>query len=72
MATPLPGFFPRHSASRRCALPRIAATAVVLAAYLGSAALQEGPIQVWLLVLAPFALAAIATALHIIDPSEPR
>ena len=72
METPLPGFFPRRSASRRRALPRIAATAVVLAAYFGSAALQEGPIQVWLLVLAPFALAAIATAMHIIEPSETR
>ena len=40
-------------------------------AYLGSAALQDGPIQVWLLVLAPFALAAVAAALQIIDPSDP-
>jgi hypothetical protein len=72
METPLPGFIPRPSASRRRAWPRVAATLAVLAAYLGSAALQDGPIQVWLLVLAPFALAAIATALHIIEPSEPR
>ncbi len=71
MAHPLPGFIPRQSARRKPAWPRVAVTIVVLAAYLGSAALQEGPIQVWLLVLAPFALAAVATALRIIDPSEP-
>jgi hypothetical protein len=70
MAPPLPSFFPRPSAPRKPAWPRLAATLVVLAAYLGSAALQDGPIQVWLLVLAPFALATIATALRIIDPSE--
>lgn len=71
MATPLPAFIPRESAPRRRAWPRTAVTLLVLAAYLGCAALQDGPIQVWLLVLAPFALAAIATALRIIDPSEP-
>ena len=69
---PLPSFIPRQGAAHKSAWPRIAVTLVVLAAYLGSAALQEGPMQVWLLVLAPFALAGIATALHIIDPSEPR
>ena len=67
---PLPYFIPRADAPRKRARLRLAATLVV-AAYLGSAALQDGPIQVWLLVLAPFALAAIATALRIIDPSEP-
>lgn len=72
METPLPGFIPRRNASRPRAWPRTVATLAVLAVYLGSAALQDGPIQVWLLVLAPFALAAIATALHIIEPSEPR
>jgi hypothetical protein len=68
---PLPGYIPRESAARRPAWPRIAVTLAVLAAYLGSAALQEGPIQVWLLVLFPFALAAIATAFRVIDPSGP-
>lgn len=71
MAHPLPAFIPRRSAPRKPAWPRVAVTILVLAAYLGSAALQEGPIQVWLLVLAPFALAAVATALRVIDPSEP-
>jgi hypothetical protein len=71
MAPPLPSFFPRESATRKSAWPRLAVTLVVLAAYLASAAVQDGPIQVWLLVLFPFALAAIATALRIIDPSEP-
>ena len=70
MAPPLPGFFPRESAQQKRVWPRFAATLLVVAVYLGSAALQEGPIQVWLLVLFPFALAAIATALRIIDPSE--
>lgn len=67
MASPVPSFFPRQSAPRKPAWPRIALT---LAAYLGSAAIQDGPIQVWLLVLFPFALAAIATALRITDPSD--
>ncbi len=71
MAPPLPSFFPSQGAPRKPAWPRVTVTLLVLAAYLGSAALQDGPIQVWLLVLAPFALAAIATALRIIDPSEP-
>ena len=71
MVTPIPGFIPSEKATRKPAWPRIAATLLVLAAYVGSAAMQEGPIQVWLLVLFPFALAAIATALHVIDPSEP-
>jgi hypothetical protein len=70
MAPPLPSFFPSQSAPRKPAWPRVAVTLLVIAGYLGSAALQDGPIQVWLLVLAPFALAAIATALRIIDPSE--
>jgi hypothetical protein len=72
METPLPGFIPGRTGTRRRAGPRLLATLAVLAAYVGSAALQDGPIQVWLLALAPFALAAIATALHVIEPSEPR
>jgi len=71
MATPIPGFIPRENAPRKPAWPRLAATLLVVAVYLASAAAQDGPIQVWLLVLFPFALAAIATALRIIDPSEP-
>jgi len=71
MAPPLPSYIPRESAPSKPAWPRIAVTLLVVVAYLGSAALQDGPIQVWLLVLAPFALAAVATALRIIDPSEP-
>ena len=71
MAPPLPSFIPDESVQRKRAGPRLAATLLVIALYLGSAAVQDGPIQVWLLVLFPFALAAIATALRIIDPSEP-
>ena len=71
MESRIPGFIPHESATRKAAWPRIVATLAVLAAYLGGAALVEGPIQVWLLVLFPFALAAIATALRIIDPSDP-
>jgi hypothetical protein len=71
MAPPLPSFFPHESAQRRRAWPRLAATLLVVALYLAGAAVQDGPIQIWLLVLFPFALAAIATALRIIDPSEP-
>lgn len=71
MAPLVPSFIPRESAQRKRAWPRIAATLLVLALYLAGAAVQDGPIQVWLLVLFPFALAAIATALRVIDPSEP-
>ena len=69
MAPPLPGFIPRESAARKAAWPRIAVTFAVLAFYLGSAALLDGPIQIWLLMLFPFALAAIATALRVTEPS---
>jgi hypothetical protein len=71
LMAPLPSFIPREGATRRLSWPRLAVTLAVLAAYLASAALQDGPIQVWLLVLFPFALAAIATALRVIDPSDP-
>lgn len=67
---PLPSFIPREGATRRLTWGRLAATLAVLAAYLGGAAAQDGPIQVWLLVLFPFALAAIATALRITDLSD--
>jgi len=70
MAPLAPSFIPRESAQRKRAGARLAATLLVIALYLAGAALQDGPIQVWLLVLFPFALAAIATALRIIDPSE--
>ena len=71
MAPPLPSFIPDESAQRKRAGPRLAAMLLVIALYLGSAAVQDGPIQVWLLVHFPFALAAVATALRIIDPSDP-
>ena len=50
---------------------RLAVWMSVLAAYLGLAAVQDGPIQVWLFVFAPIALAAAATGLRIIEPSAP-
>ena len=56
---------------RRRNRARVAVWGTVLAAYVGFAAWQEGPIQVWLLVFAPIALAAAATALRVIDSSEP-
>jgi hypothetical protein len=67
-----PSFIPRDSAERKHAWTRTAATLAVLATYVGCTALLDGPIQVWLLVLLPFALAAIATAFRIIDPSNDR
>jgi hypothetical protein len=70
MTQALPSFIPSESAARKPASPRIAATLAVLAAYLGAAVLLDGPIQIWLLVLLPFALAAMATAFRIIDPSD--
>lgn len=43
---------------------------LVLVGYLALAATQEGPLQVWLLALAPFALIATALVLHISDYSK--
>jgi hypothetical protein len=43
---------------------------LVLLAYLTLAAVQDEPIQVWLFVLAPFALIAVALVLHITDLSK--
>jgi hypothetical protein len=47
-----------------------AAIRLVLVGYLTLAAVQDGPMQVWLLVLAPFALIAIALVLHIAEYSK--
>ena len=43
---------------------------LVLLAYLTLAAVQDEPIQVWLFILAPFALIAVALVLHITDLSK--
>jgi hypothetical protein len=43
---------------------------LVLLGYLALAAVQDGPLQVWLLAFAPFALMAIALVLHISDYSK--
>jgi hypothetical protein len=57
-------------ARRKPAWPSVTVSLAVVTAYLGIALFKEGPIQVWLMILAPFALVSVATALRIIDPSE--
>jgi hypothetical protein len=71
MARPLPPFIPRENAPDGRGRLRRVAMLLALVGYVGCAVAQDGPLQVWLLVLAPFALVALATALRIIDPSEP-
>jgi hypothetical protein len=46
------------------------AIVLIIAGYFGVAAAQDGPIQVWLLILAPFVLIAVALVLHITDLSK--
>ena len=46
--------------------------ASILAAYVGLAAAQDGPIQVWLFTFAPLALVAIAFVLIVADSRRPR
>ena len=48
----------------------MATIGMVLLGYALLAAAQEGPMQVWLLVLAPLALVAVALLLDISDPSR--
>jgi len=71
MAPPLPRFIPRENAPGKRGRLRLVAALLVFAGYFGCAGVQDGPMQVWLLVLAPFALVALATALRIIDESDP-
>lgn len=43
---------------------------LVLIGMLALAAVQDGPLQVWLLVLAPFALVVVALVIHIVEYSK--
>jgi cobalamin synthase len=45
--------------------------ALVLLGMLALAALQDEPLQVWLLILAPFALVVLALVVHIVEYSKP-
>jgi hypothetical protein len=45
---------------------------LLLAGYVILATVQDGPIQVWLIVLAPLALIAIAFVMQVADHSLPR
>lgn len=46
------------------------AVASVVGAYLTFAALQDGPIQVWLMALAPLLLLGVGFVLHVGDRHE--
>ena len=48
------------------------AVGLVLLGYAALATAQDGPLQVWLLILAPFALLAAALVLYIADRRKPR
>ena len=43
---------------------------LVMIGMLALAAVQDGPLQVWLLVLAPFALVVVALVIHIVEYSK--
>ena len=45
----------------------VAPVALVIAGYLAIAAMQDGALQVWLLILSPLALAGIALVLDIAE-----
>lgn len=45
--------------------------ALVLLGFGVLAALQEEPLQVWLLILAPFALIAVAVLFRVVDRAKP-
>jgi hypothetical protein len=47
------------------------ALASVVGGYLALAALQEGPIQFWLVALAPLVVLAVGFVLHLGDAREP-
>lgn len=44
--------------------------ALVLMGTLALAAVQDEPLQVWLLILAPFALVVVALVIHIVEGSK--
>jgi hypothetical protein len=44
----------------------------ILAAYVALAALQDGPIQFWLVALAPLLVLGVGLALHVADQHKTR
>lgn len=48
----------------------VAAVGLVLGAYAALAAALDGPLQVWLLILAPLALVVMALVMHIAEDSK--
>lgn len=64
-----PRFVPRRKTGPSSLWQRLAVLAV-LAGYVGLAAAQDEPIQVWLVVLSPLALIALAAALGVRDASR--
>jgi len=67
-----PRFVPHPRPKRAAGWTRLVVMLVVLAGYLGIAGMQDEPIQIWLLVLAPLALIATALALRIMDGTQPE
>jgi len=65
-----PRFVPHLQAHHSGGWTRLVVLLLVVAGYFGLASAQEGPIQVWLVVLAPLALIAIALVLRITGDSS--
>jgi hypothetical protein len=65
-----PRFVPHDRRSRTGGWTRIVLPLLVILGYLALAGLQNGPIQVWLVVLAPLAMIAIAFALDVTGDSR--
>ena len=65
-----PRFVPHERPSRCGGWTRIILPLLVILGYLALAGLQDGPIQVWLVVFAPLAMIAIAFALDVTGDSR--
>ena len=65
-----PRFVPHHPPRRAAGWARVVVLLLVITGYLVLAGLQDGPIQVWLVVFAPLALIAVAFALRVTGDSD--
>jgi len=65
-----PRFVPHHPPRRAAGWTRVVVLLLVITGYLVLAGLQDGPIQVWLVVFAPLALIAVAFALRVTGDSD--
>lgn len=65
-----PRFVPHDRPSRSGGWTRIVLPLLVILGYLALAVMQDGPIQVWLVVFAPLAMIAVAFTLDVTGDSR--